>query len=426
MLLKSTQENASENNRSSIGQYLQQLSSDRQASSLAGDELERALQLALEVLERGDFHERWEAAKLLPKLGTVAIDPLIEILEDEEADPELRWFAARILGELDSPAVVTPLINLLQSAADQELVEMAANALGHLGTSAIEALTALLPSAETRLLAARSLSQIRHSATITPLLSIVGDPAVEVRVVAIEALSSFHDSCIPPILLAALNDLAASVRKEAVIGLGLRADLREELGLVDRLQPLLFDFNIEVCSAAAIALGRMGTDEAVGVLFAALKSPTTPIPLQISIVRAISWVGTSAALEYLQQGLTSTSEEVGQEIVNLLGRWENPQLRTQAAEILIQFLNSEPSIERSSNLKQSVALALGQLGEDRALTPLIQLLADPDMGVKLHAIAALKTFDGARQQLQQMATEDNLTPELRQEIAIALQELPAS
>ncbi|MBW4619450.1 MAG: HEAT repeat domain-containing protein [Cyanosarcina radialis HA8281-LM2] len=414
MLLKSTQENASENNRSSIGQYLQQLSSDRQASSLAGDELERALQLALEVLERGDFHERWEAAKLLPKLGTVAIDPLIEILEDEEADLELRWFAARILGDFDSPTVVTSLINLLQSSADEELVEMAANALGHLGTSAIEALTALLASAETRLLAARSLSQIRHSATITPLLSVVGDPAVEVRVVAIEALSSFHDSRIPPILLAALSDLAALVRKEAVIGLGLRADLREELDLINRLQPLLFDFNIEVCNAAAIAIGRMGTNEAVGVLFEVLKSPATPIPLQISIVRAISWIGTSAALEYLQPGLTFTSEEVCQEIVNLLGRWENPQLRTQATEILIHFLNSEPSIDRSPHIKQSVALALGQLGAERALTPLVQLLADPDVGVKLHAIAALKTL------------ADNLTPELKEEIAIALQEWQAS
>lgn len=392
MLLKPTQEAASENNWSLIGQYLQQLSLDRQASPLPTPELEQARQIALEVLERGNFEERWEAAKLLPKLGTAAIAPLIEMLEDEEADLELRWFAARILGEFDSPIVVTSLINLLGSSADEELREMVANTLAHLGTSAIEALAPLLANPETRLLAVRSLSQIRHSATITPLLSAVGDPSVEVRVAAIESLASFHDWRIPPVLLAALTDLAASVRKEAAIGLGLRTDLREELDLVNRLQPLLFDFKLEVCTVAAIAIGRMGTNEAAAVLFEVLKSPATPIPLQISIVRAISWVETKAALEYLQRGLTFTSEEVCQEIVTLLARCEQPQLRTQATEILLEFLNSESPISQLSNIKKAVALALGQLGEDRALNPLMQLLADADASVRLHAIAALKTL----------------------------------
>jgi HEAT repeat protein len=97
---------------------------------------------------------------------------------------------------------------------------------------------------------------------------------------------------IPPVLLNALNDPAAVVRKEAVIGLGLRTDLGEELDLLARLKPLLYDFNWDVCQQAAIALGRLGTDEAADALFNVLKSPATPVPLQIDFVRA--WAGWEA------------------------------------------------------------------------------------------------------------------------------------
>lgn len=74
------------------------------------------------------------------------------------------------------------------------------------------------------------------------------------------------------------------------------------------------------------------------------------------------------------------------------------------------------------NIKSAIALSLGQLGEIQALHPLIQLLAS-DTGVRLHAIAALKNLapDAAYEQLQQLASND-LAPELKQGIAIALAE----
>src|SRR3712207_8445144 len=53
-------------------------------------DLEQVLNLALDVLDAGDFQERWEVAKVFPKLGAIAIAPLLEILEDEDADLELR------------------------------------------------------------------------------------------------------------------------------------------------------------------------------------------------------------------------------------------------------------------------------------------------------------------------------------------------
>ncbi|HEY9690819.1 MAG TPA: HEAT repeat domain-containing protein [Oculatellaceae cyanobacterium] len=426
-ILSQAQTAAQQKDWSLVNQYLQQLITTKSeknadtASQLTTAELEQVLYLALEVLNAGDFQQRWDVVKVFPKLGENALAPLITIMQDEDAEIELRWFAGRILAGFNHPTVVTSLIELVKTTEDEELVEMARTALTNLGSSAIDALTNLLAEEESRLLAVRSLAQIRSSQTIAPLLTVVKDQNVIVRATAIEALSSFHDARIPPVLLSALQDLAAPVRKEAVVGLGLRPDVRDELDLVNHIKPLLYDFNIDVCGCAAIALGRLGTDNAVTALFEILKSPATPEILQLTVVRALAWINTSYSLDCLGQGLTSTPA-VSQEIIMQLGRIEKP-LKSQAADILIEFINSEQLAQQTS-LKNSLALALGQLGEIKAIDPLIQLLADFDSSVQFHAIAALKTLapQQAHQQLQQLAADTQLSVELKQGIAIALQE----
>ncbi len=425
-------------NWSLLNQCLQQLIMEESARSqktapLAESERSQLLDLALEVLLSGDFHQRWDIAKVFPKLGQSAyaggvdevITPLVEILEDEDEDEELRWYAVRILGEFNHPSVITALVELLKTGESEELRAMAATALGQIGSSAVAALTQLLAEEDTRLLAVRSLSHIRRSETIAPLLSVVQDPQVVIRAAAIEALSSFHDPRIPPVLINALDDLAAPVRREAVTGLSFRPDLGEELDLVNRLKPRLYDFNLDVCAAAANALGRLGTDTAAAALYQVLQSPNTPVSLQIEIVRALGRVGTATGLEYLQQALNQPeSVTVWQEIATVLGRVEQPDLTEAAAEILIEMLKSGDRATQHESVKQAIALSLGHLGEIQAIDSLIELLADADAGVRLHAIAALKHLapEAAHRQLQQLATNEALAPDLKQGVAIALAE----
>jgi HEAT repeat protein len=395
---------------------------DAQSATLNETDLEQVLNLALEVLDAGDFRERWEVAKLFPKLGERAIAPLIEILEDDEAEMEARWFAGRILAEFNHPTVIITLVNLLRTAEDEDLALMATNALSSLGNSAVNGLADLLLDPETRLLATTALSQIRRPEIIEPLLSVVHDSQVAVRSTAIEALSSFHDSRIPPILLEALEDSAAMVRKDAVAGLGLRSDLWAELDLLNRLQPLLYDFNRDVCQQAAIALGRSKTDEAAEALLEVIQSPATPVPLQIDFIRALGWVETSKALDYLEQALAVVSVEGVQEIITVLGRVEPPGLKIRAAQILLDFFHSEHPAAQSISVRQALTQAWGHLGEQSAIDALLGLLADPADSTRLHAIAALKNFPTAHQQLEQLAIDENLTPALKQGIAIALAE----
>lgn len=428
-LLEQSQAAAQQRNWPLLNQCLRQLVSSEdtavmhcEAEGQVGITSEQILDLALDILEAGDFPDRWGVVKVFPKLGTVAIAPLIAILQDEAEDLERRWFAARILGEFDCPEVVTALVDLLQTCDDEDLNQMAASALANLGPSAVTALSGLLAEERSRLLAVRSLSQIRRSETIDPLLRVVHDPQISIRTAAIEALSSFHYPQILPVLIDALDDSAAQVRQVAVVGLGLRSDLLGEVDLVHLIQPLLWDLDLEVCSSAAIALGRLGTEAAVTTLFQVLMLPTTPIPLQVRIIRALGWTETLTALEYLQQAL-SLGFEACQEIITALGQVKQPDLKSKAARILIDLLHSEhPAIQ--APLKQAIALSLGELGETSAVESLIELLAS-DAGVRLHAIAALKKLapETARQQLEYLASHENLAPELKQGVAIALQEL---
>ncbi|MFB2918908.1 MULTISPECIES: HEAT repeat domain-containing protein [Aerosakkonema] len=419
---------AKQENWTLLNQYLSQM---LERKNLLATDVTRLLDWALEILTEGDFQERWDVAKVFPSLGDRAIAPLIAILKDEEAEEELRWFVPRILAEFDSPEAVTALVEILKTSQTEELSAMAAEALANLGQSAqkhhafrfaIAALTDLLAAEETRLLAVRSLSHIRRSEIVTPLLGVVKDKQISVRAAAIEALSSFHDSRIPPVLLNALKDVAAPVRREAIIGLGLRSDLQKQLNLVSQIVPLLWDFNPEVCAAAASTLGRLGTDAAADALFQVLSSPLLAMSLQLQCVRSLSWIETPKALAHLQAALTFAPIAIYQEIVTVLGRVEQPHLAPDAASILIDALKSQHPLLQDSSVKQALAISLGQLKHPQAIHPLIEMLADPDLGVRLHATAALKKFPTALVQLQQLAANENLTQEWKQGIAIALQE----
>ncbi len=387
-----------------LTQYLQDL-----ISSLEGfkqpeiaPKRQQLLEFSLSVLYFGDFHLRWDIAKIFRRLGKIAIDPLIEILEDESGDEELRWYAARLLGELKYPEAIEALVallqnsnqNLNQNSNNEELKAMASSALGQIGTPAIESLGELLKSPDTRLLAARALYYIRHSQTIPILLSVVEDSEVLVRATAIEALGSFHDQRIPAILLKALDDCSPLVRREAIVGLGFRRDLCEELDLVNKIQPKLYDTNLDVCCAAVVSISRMGGDAAAETLFLVLISPSTKESLQLEIIRALGWVGSRSGLEYLGAALKQLqSVKLLREITTVLGRVQQPGFKEIACDILLESLSMDNTAINLPHVKQSLALSLGQLGCKQAKDILFSLLGDKDTGVRLHAVAALKNLN---------------------------------
>ncbi|AFY53145.1 HEAT repeat-containing protein [Rivularia sp. PCC 7116] len=380
-----------------VNQQLQQLLEKKNLDSQVVDnsELEQAVAIVMEVMKTGDFQTRWDIAKIFPKIGKPAIAPLLEILEDEYADLEIRWFALRILGEFNEPQIVLSLVKLLEETEEEELAIASARALANIGKPAIAALIELLKEEKSRLLAVKSLAQIRCLEVIEPLLLIVNDndSVAQVRVTAIEALGSFHQKHLIPVFIQALQDTDCSVRKEAVIALKMRAYLEEEFDLVNHLQPLLYDINSEVCQQAILAMGCMKNEAAIKALFDILKFKNAPLFIKQEAVRALNWSNSFLALDYLKESLYSNDIELSKEIISVLGRQESTEFKSYAAEILIDFVNSEQEVTHQLGIKQVVATSLGELGDLRALTHLEKMSLDEDSKVRLYAKTAIKKLN---------------------------------
>ena len=374
-----------------VADYLQQIpdfSQRKRRSSLAEQDSDQVLDLALKVLFYGDFNEKWAINKVIPRLGMIALEPLVSILENEALDVEIRWFAVKILGNFKEQIVVIALANLLQNTEEEELIAIASESLSQLGAIAVNVFVVLLGEPKYRKLAARSLAYIRRPQALPALLSLAEDPDAETRRLAIEAIGSFHDQRVPTVLINALQDLSPSVRKEAAISLGFRPDLCIELDLVNHLQPLLYDLNPQVCHQAAITLARMKQESAIRALNEVLASPHTPIALKIDLVRALGWSELDLALEYLQQALVREIDLVVQEIITILGRITAANLQEKATKILVEFYHRLD--QSKSELKQALAMSLAELGQQPAKETLEQLAADNNIRVRLHAISGLK------------------------------------
>jgi HEAT repeat protein len=345
------------------------------------------LALALRILNQGDFQQQWEIAKIIPKLGEIAIAPLLDLLNDGDIDLEDRWAVARILGDFPQPPAIAALVELISHNPDPELTAIATSAITKIGVPAIASLTNLIDTLDRRI-AVTILAQIRHSETIEPLIQVSNDPDPQIRTLSIEALGSFHDPRIPPLLLTKLTDPAATVRQAAVTALCLRSDVSTGLDLSQQLRPLLFDLNLAVCQATALGLSRIPDPAVVKVLAEILLSTHTPTPLRSSVILALGWIGTQAAIDSLILALMPSLEisvDLVVEIIIAIGKTE--QERVNASQMLVNYLQANR--QAPAIVKQEIATTLGNLGNSNIISELVHLLADPNDRVKLHTSNAI-------------------------------------
>lgn len=373
--------------------YLQQLPLSADGKGLIDlppSEKEEAFKWVWEAFTEGEFRERWEIAKFLPKFGERAIAPLTEILEDANADIDLRCEAASILSQFQTPDAIFSLTRLLKTETDSEVIAACTQGLSKQGKVAIPTLTESLNQPQMRQAAVEALAYLRHPETIDPLLTVVNDAEAEVRKIAIEALSSFRDSRIVEALIAALQDTDSSVRKESVIALGVRGNDDDPHLVVETLSPLLGDINVEVGSHCAIALGRIGTPKALNALDQSLNHSLTPDSLKKSIIQGLSHHETPQNLARLTKNLQQQPLAMVQEILTILGRWKTEEHKPEIVETLSLVYQQTPTWQQETSLKQALAVAIGNLGIAKGRDILQQLIQDETPIVKLHAQAALK------------------------------------
>ena len=370
--------------------YLQQLPLSADGKGLTPSEKEKAFEWVWEAFTEGEFRERWEIAKFLPKFGERAIAPLTQLLEDTDANIDLRCEAASILSQFQTPAAIFALTRVLKTETDSEVMAACTQGLSKQGKATIPTLTEALKQPQTRLATVEALAYLRQPETIDPLLTVVNDTDAEVRKIAIEALSSFRDPRIVETLIAALQDTDSKVRKESVIALGVRGNDYDPNFVVEALSPLLSDINLEVGSQCAIALGRMGTVKALYCLYNCLNSSLTPEPLKKSLVQGLSHQETSQSCFLLLQSLPQQPLPIVQEIITVIGRWKTEEHKPEIVKTLLATYQQTPTWQQETALKQALAVAIGNLGISSGKEILQQLVEDETPLVKLHAHAALK------------------------------------
>jgi HEAT repeat protein len=378
---------------------------------------------ALDALRTGDFQARWDAAKQLEEYGEAVIPPLLLLLQESEADAELQWFIAKILGSLSHPEAIVALGQLLERSEDEEVRLMASQGLANLGPDAIDLLAQFLQDPQRQRMTIQALTQIHRPEVVPLLIEAANTNSAEVRSLIFEALDRFLDPRIVDVLLVGLNDDSPEVQKTAIASLAVRTPEYPAEDLVEYLIPCLEDSDLGVAIQAAKALGRLRTERGAIALIQKSHEPNLDPILQKTLIQALGWIGSSVALK----GLRTIWQKVAP---------QKPLPELILQEVLSSVPTSAESTEWISELVQSnilgssptlmsrAMMTLGRIGSPAILPLMIESLKDSDYTVRLHVVAALKQIDAdlAYASIKQRLQDENISPQLAEGLAIALQE----
>jgi HEAT repeat protein len=303
----------------------------------------------VEQLGHEHFKVRVGAAFGLGKLrDPAAVQALAKALGDDRK--EVRVEAAVALGKIGDPSAVDALAGALGDAK-AEVRAAAAAALARIGGEpATATLLRALRKEDTRLCAVRALGDLGEARAVDALVGMLGNPDLWVRADAAQALGMIGRPEALESLVKALRE-DPSIRSEAAIALGELADVRAE----EALLPFAGDEDAETREAVARALARIAGPKSLDVLRKLGSDPEHGIRV---------WAGL---------GLWKlAADEGGKRVVLEAAGHEIPDVRAQSA------------------------LALGDLGDDKALAILKSLIEDRDVVTRENAVAALQRRGGAQ------------------------------
>lgn len=307
---------------------------------------------------------------------------------------------------------VRGLIKLLATQSDATTRQMAARALGQLrDPQAVQPLfTALHDSeAQVRKDAAWALGQLGSFQAVQPLIATLKDKDTEVHNAAAWALGQIGDpEAIVP-LIDALKHWEEDVREAAFWSLGqIGSNLRDDthrMQMIDYLTQMLLDEHPPMRQTAAATLDQVGwkpgKDTASAAYWfakgdlaqcAALGGPAVP-PLIIALQDTHKEWRQAAFIELVNIGLPAVES-----LVELLGSpdmelrqvafWALLKIGTPAIESLIMVVQHEYEIDQVA-ISESAVRLLGNLGDERAVQPLVDALNAQHWSVRDAAMAAL-------------------------------------
>jgi HEAT repeat protein len=296
---------------------------------------------------------KYNAALALTKIGTPAIEPLLESLDDDDADVRLE--ASWALGEIGDGSVVAPLVEALRDE-DWYVRKQAAVSLCNLKSSeSVGLLVSALNDEDwyVRKQAARILGTIGDARAAKPLAWALKDEDPVVKGEAAAALGRIGDpGAAADAILAALKDEDPMVRGDAVATLqdkGYAAVAPLIHALIHRR-----DENVKREAADALVIVGPPAVEALCHVLTLDKKKTHAIARQIA-AWTLGTIGDPRAVEPLGQALKQ---------------------------------------DKSDSVRHEAAMTLAQIGDARAVELLVEATKEKDEEIRKAAKRALKTIRG--------------------------------
>ena len=359
------------------------------------------------------------AAEALEQIGKPVVEPLIEVLKDKDAN--VRKSAAEALGQFGGAQAVEPLIAVLGDK-EHKVRKSAAWALGQIGDKrAVDQLIVALKVSKDYIfeahitreyyltsldhdvskVAAESLGKIRNERAVEALRAVLKQKKdKKVREAAAEALGQIGGEWAVDVLIStALKDKDADVRKSAAKALRQIGGARAVEALITALK----DKDADMSKSAAEALEQIGIPDDLQVQ-AWYRVAKREWELAIDLG--------DIAVEPLIAALRDKDAKVREFAAEALGQIGD----TRAVEPLIVATRD------TGNVRYAAACALGKIGDDRAFEPLLDALKD---GVK-SAAESLRQIVGARAVEPLIAALRDKDANVREAAAEALEQIGIS
>ena len=329
-----------------------------------------------------------------------AIEPLIEVLDEEDNSRYLIKITVDALCNFGDPHAIKPLIKLLKKYDDNEIRTYAADGLVRLGDQAIEQLIESLDEYEFYnedyldfdedleyvnrkdfiLYIVDILGKLSDPRALEPLIELLSEDDHDIRKSAAFALENIGDPRAFEPFVTALKKDSYNLMSHAPYSL-LKID---ESRAIEPLIKILRYGDSDSKVSAADALGKLGDPRAIEPLVIALKENNSTLRLFAS--EAIVEIGDPSAIKHLFKLLKYGNCDVKKSAADILCKLDDSSL----IGLLIELLNDHEEERRISG-----AYALSKMGPN-AFWPLVGALNDTNEKIRMYAVVGLGNIGESR------------------------------
>lgn len=362
---------------------------------------EETIPILIDMLMDENPHFQRRSKQGLLAIGEPAVDPLIKLLKNR--DPNIRSSAIEVLGSIGDKRVVPYLIEILEK--DRAARIYAATALGQMGDTIvvpelIEALKEKDPSM--RKASAMALGNIGDLRAIEPLIGLFLDDDRSVPLYAVNALGMIGEKVFDKVNHLLKNE-NYNLRLYATMTLGEIRDKRAIHPLLSIIENKKDE--LELRRAAIIALGSVGGEKVVDYLikflgYDELSKAASRELIKIgepAIIPLIAMLNSQnpIVLNNVKEALIAIGKPAVPHLIVALDHYE-PVIRKNSINILSVTANKEiiPFIikklkDPSESVRIAAATALGKLGDESVVIPLLNIVNSQSGLLRLEAVRSI-------------------------------------